>query len=165
MSEIEPTQSPPRLNVNGTPYVLPTLDSFDMDEAMTMYRYSEMTFDQIFELEGLHPGVVAGLLHVAIARSDPALRDKEIKAMVREVNMMDIMEQLAAIADEAPDPTQAEVPSLESDSPTSNDEVTPPSGIASSVSSEAFQARLSPEPTGGPTSDTSADSVPTTSAA
>jgi len=161
MSETDTT----RINVNGTPYVLPSLDSFDLDEAMVMYRYSDLTFDQIFELEGLHPGVVAGLLHIAIARSDRALRDKEIKAIVVNVNMMDIMEQLAAIADDAPDPTKGEAQSPEDDSKTSSDEATPPSGIASSVSSEAFPERLSPVPTGGPTPDTSADSVPTTSAA
>lgn len=153
------------ITVDGTPYVLPALDSFDLDEAMIMYRYSDMTFDQIFELEGLHPGVVGGLLHVAIQRSDPALREREIKRMVGEVNMMGVLEQLAALASEAPDPTQDEAPPADDDSKRSKLEPIGPSGVSGDSASEPSLVRSSPDSSGTPDSDTTADFVPTTSAA
>ena len=149
-----------RITVEGTPYLLPALDTFDLDEAMVMFRYSNLTFDQIFELEGLHPGVVAGLLHVAIARSDPALREREIKRMVSAVNMMNVLEQLAAMADEAPDPTEAPPP--ESDSKRSSDEPTESSGAVGSDPSELSPERSSRVSTGLPISDSTATSDRTT---
>lgn len=161
-----------RITVEGTPYVLPSLDSFDLDEAMIMYRYSELTFDQIFELEGLHPGVVAGLLHVGIQRSDPALRERDVKAMVKRVNMMNVLEQLAELADQQPDPTQEPAQTTEPDSPPSepdsmrsNDEATEPSGESSAIDSEHSPERLSLDSSGHPDSDTTADSRPETSEA
>ena len=85
--------------------------------------------------------------------------------MVREVNMMDIMEQLAAIADDVPDPSQAEASKLDDDSKISNDVAIKPSGGDSSESLDPFQEKLSHELSGGPASDTSADSDQTTSEA
>ena len=165
MSEQEQERKQPRITVEGTPYLLPTLESFDMDEAMILYRYSDLTFDQIWELEGVHPGVVAGLLHVAIARSDSSLRDREVREMVRNVNMMSVMEQLAVIADETPDPTKGGAPPTEDESKRSSDESTGSSGTDGSEHSEHFPEPSSPDSTGGPTSDTSADSDLTTSVA
>ena len=83
------------ITVEGTPYVLPALDTFDLDEAMVLYDYAEMTFDQVWELEGLHPGVIGALLHVAIQRSDRALRTEEVREMVGRVNMMEVMVELS----------------------------------------------------------------------
>lgn len=165
MPEMElPEHVPTRITVGDTPYVLPPLDTFDMDEAMIMYKYSELTFDQIWELEGLHPGVIAGLLHVAIQRSDPALREREVKKMVSNVNMMNVMEQLATLADEAPDPTPDEVLPPESDLPRSKPEETESSGSDSSSSSEPSQESVSQDSSGDPDSDTPATSPLTTSA-
>jgi len=160
----EPDISKTRILVGDTPYVLPPLDTFDLDEAMVMYRYSDLTFDQIFELEGLHPGVVAGLLHVAIQRSDPALREREVKAMVSKVNMMNVLEQLADMADQQPDPTPAEVPPTEDESKTSKPEATVSSGNDSSESSVDSLESSNPDSSGTPDSATSATSDPVTSA-
>lgn len=156
---------PTRIEVDGTPYVLPALDSFDLDEAMVMYRYSNLTFDQIFELEGLHPGVVAGLLHVAIARSDPALKERDVRDMVLKVNMMNVLEQFAVIAEAMEDPTPAEAPQPEPDSPRSNDDPTGSSGESSGSDSGPSQEEPNPDSSGLPDSSpsvqpTSAPSLP-----
>jgi hypothetical protein len=165
MPDMEPLRSEPtRITVEGTPYVLPALDTFDLDEAMVMYRYSEMTFDMIFELEGLHPGVIAGLLHVGIQRSDPALREKEIKKMVSAVNMMNVLEQLADALTDQPDPTVADPQQPQPDSPTSSDDPTRSSGDSSDDASESRLEKLSPDSSGLPDSDTPVDSAQTTSA-
>lgn len=160
--EEQETTSAPRIFVGDTPYVLPPLDTFDLDEAMVMYRYSDLTFDQIFELEGLHPGVVSGLLYVAIARSDPALRDREIKAMVSKVNMMNVLEQLAAMADAAPDPTKDEAPPVEDDSKRSSEDPTGSSGSDGSDASEPSLEKSSHDSSGTPDSDIAATSDQTT---
>ena len=164
MAEVEDQlRTENRIEVDGTPYVLPPLDTFDLDEAMVMYRYSNLTFDQIFELEGLHPGVVAGLLHVGIQRSDPALRERDVKAMVLKVNMMNVLEQLAAMAEALPDPTQAEAPKSELDSPTSSGDPTSSSGSSSDDASELPPGNWSPDSSGRPVSATPATSDLTTS--
>jgi len=164
MAEVEDQlRTENRIEVDGTPYVLPPLDTFDLDEAMVMYRYSNLTFDQIFELEGLHPGVVAGLLHVGIQRSDPALRERDVKAMVLKVNMMNVLEQLAAMAEALPDPTPVEAPKPELDSPTSSGDPTSSSGSSSDDASELPPGNWSPDSSGRPVSATPATSDLTTS--
>lgn len=165
MADIEDQlrNEPTRIEVDGTPYVLPALDTFDLDEAMVMYRYSHLTFDQIFELEGLHPGVIAGLLHVAIARSDPALRDRQVEEQVRKVNMMAVFEQFAEIAENVADPTKGSVQPPEPDEPTSSEDQTRPSGESSEPDSETPQEQQSHASSGVPVSDTIAISVQQTS--
>ena len=147
------------ITVDGTPYVLPPLDTMDIDEAIVLYDYSSMTFDQIFELEGLHPGVIGGLLHVAIQRSDRALRPREVKEMVGKVNMMAVLEEFAAV--EVPDPTKAAAPSPEPDSSRSPSDPDSSSGDAGVSASEPSQEQSPLEPTGSPDSLLSA---PTSSA-
>jgi hypothetical protein len=159
----EPRREPARITIDGTPYVLPSMDSMDMDEAMVLYRYSDLSFDQIFELEGVHPGVVAGLLHVAIQRSDPALREREVKEMVSKVNMMNILEQLAVLAENTPDPTKVAAQPPQPDSETSNDDQTSSGGEDSAESSDQPQVNLSLGSSGTLDSDTSATSDPVTS--
>jgi len=147
-----------RITVQGTPYVLPQLASFDIDEAIILYNYSSFTFDQVWELEGLHPGVIKALLHIAILRSDPSLREREISEMVGSVNMMDVMDQLSAIAEAAPDPTKGGAPPAEDDSKPSSDESTPSSGRTGETDSEPSQELLSLASTGVPISDSVATS-------
>jgi hypothetical protein len=142
------------ITVDGTPYVLPALDTMDIDEAIVLYDYSSMTFDQIFELEGLHPGVIGGLLHVAIQRSDRALRPREVKEMVGKVNMMAVLEEFASV--EVPDPTKAAAPSLEPDSSRSPLDPDSSSGDAGSDASGLSPVPSPLELTGSPDSPLSA---------
>jgi hypothetical protein len=130
----------------------------DIDDAIVLYNYSTLTFDQVWELEGLHPGVIKALLHIAIQRSDPSLREREIAEMVGAVNMMDVMEQLSVIAEEAPDPTKGGAPPVEDDSKRSSDEPTGSSGTDGSATSEPSPENSSPGSTGVPTSDSTATS-------
>lgn len=149
----EQQQPTARITVDGTPYVLPTLASFDIDDAIILYNYSKLTFDQVWELEGLHPGVCKALLHIAVQRSDPSLREREIKEMVGSANMLDLMEQLAAIAEEAPDPTPAVARPADDGSKRSSDAAIASSGSGGSVDSEPSPERSSHASTGIPLSD------------
>lgn len=145
-----------RITVEGTAYVLPTLSSFDIDDAIVLYNYSTLTFDQVWELEGLHPGVVKALLHIAIHRSDPSLREREISEMVGRVNMMDVMEQLAEAA--APNPTTGGVPPRQDDSRPNSGESTESSGSDGDDSSEPSPEKSSLASTGVRISDSTATS-------
>ena len=145
-----------RITVEGTPNVLPSLDTFNLDEAIVLYNYSGLTFDQVWELEGLHPGVIKSLMHIAIQRSDPALRGRDISETLGRVNMMEVMNELAQI--EMPDPTQGGQPPLESDSSQSSDVSTPSSGSDGGLVSELSPEKSNPDSTGAPTSDSTATS-------
>ena len=154
-----------RIEVEGTGYVLPQLDTLNLNEGKVMKRHSGMTLDQVLEVEGFDPGVLAGLLAIAIQRSDPALREREIDQMVGDVNMFNLMEQFVAIADQMPDPTKGGTPPVADDSQRSSDAPTEASGSSGSDDSEPSPETSSPVSTGVPTSERSATSVPTTSEA
>ena len=147
-----------RITVEGTPYVLPSLDTFDLDEAIILYDYSGLTFDAVWELEGLHPGVIKTLLHVAMLRSDPSLRDRDIRETIGRVNMMEMMSELAQIAESMPDPTQGGQPPVESDSSRNSEEPTPSSGTSGETDSEHSPEKSNPVSTGVPSSDSTATS-------
>ncbi len=147
-----------RITVEGTPYVLPSLDTFDLDEAIILYDYSGLTFDQVWELEGLHPGVIKTLLHVAMLRSDPSLRDRDIRETIGRVNMMEMMSELAQIAESMPDPTQGGQPPVDADSSRSSEEQTPSSGTSGETDSEHSPEKSNPVSTGVPSLGSTATS-------
>ncbi len=147
----------PRITIEGTPYVIPTLASMDLDEHIVLFDYTSMTIDQMFDVEGLNPRLIKGLLHVAIQRSDPALSDREIKEMLK-VNYMNIIDQFVALAESAEDPTQGGQPPLESDSKPRTDEQTESSGITGAEDSVPSPEPSSHVSTGAPISDSTATS-------
>ena len=124
-----------------------------------------MTFDQAFEIEGLNPKVIKALLHIAVQRKNPDLRDKDVGEMVGLVNMMGVLEQLATAAEEAPNPTQDGVQPAGDDSKRSSDESTSSSGANGNDASEPSPEKLSLASSGTPDSQTATDSDPATSAA
>lgn len=154
-----------RLVVEGTPYLLPALDTLNIGEGKVMKRHSGMTLDQVLEVEGIDAGVLGGLLAIAIKRSDPAMTEREIDRMVENVTIFDLMEQLATFAEDVPDPTPAAAPSPEGESRRSRLEPTASSGDNGDNASEPFPETSSPASTGAPISDTPAASDLTTSAA
>jgi hypothetical protein len=83
--------------VNGKEIDLPDMGTFSIDEAIVLYEYSGMTLDQAEEIEGLHPGIIGGLVHIAIARAEPERKAKEIEKAVRAMNLLDL---LTSIPDE-----------------------------------------------------------------
>jgi len=153
------------ITVSGVAYEIPALDSLTIGESKILKRHSGMTLDQVFDVEGLDGGVIGGLLAVAMKRNDPLLRDNDLDERVDALNMFEIMENLAEIASEAPDPTQGGQPPVENDSNESRDELTSSSGNGGDEDSELPLEPSNLVFTGAPISDTAADSNPTTSAA
>ncbi len=142
------------ITVDGVKYEIPALDTVTIGEAKIIKRHSGMTLDELFEIEGLDGGAIGALLAVAIKRSDPSLKEADLDAKVDAVNLFDVMEELAVIADKAPDPTQGGLPPVESDSSPSNGEPTESSGIAGNVALVPPPEKLNPLSTGLQTSET-----------
>ncbi len=153
------------IQIDGVSYEFPALDTVTIGESKIIKRHSGMTLDQLFEIEGLDGGAIGALIGVAFKRADPAIRDADLDAKVDALNLFDIMEQLAAMADEVPDPTQGGQPPVETDSKPSNEESTSPSGSDGNGVSEHSPETLNPVSTGLPTSETPAASDPTMSEA
>jgi hypothetical protein len=137
------------LKVDGTEYELPGIDTLNMDEHIILYEYAQIGMDQIAELEGLHPGVLAGLIHVGVARARPEAKKSEIRDVVGKLNLFDVINQLEPGEGEARPTVLKSVESSESSGPDSSS-----TGDASPDSSEAASS-------GDQTSDTGATSPPT----
>lgn len=146
-----------RINVRGTPYVLPMIASIDLDEAIIIYDFSGMTIAELYDLEDFNPKVIKALLYIAIQRSDPSFSAREINEMLK-VNMLDLYEQFLKVAEGREDPTQGGALPPDDDSKLSSDESTPSSGADGESVSELSQEKLSLVSTGVPISDSVATS-------
>ena len=144
-----------RIDIAGTPYVLPTIASIDLDEAIVLFDFSGLTIAELYELEDFNPKVIKALLYIAMQRSDPSLSPRELNEMLK-VNMLNLYEQFLAIAEAAPDPTKGGAPPAEDDSRPSSDESMPSSGTTGETDSEPSQELLSLASTGVPISDSTA---------
>lgn len=78
------------IKIDGNEYEFPHIDTITMDEALVLYEYGKVTLDQIVDMDTFHPGVVAGLLHVAIKRARPDVTDREIRKTVGGLNIVEI---------------------------------------------------------------------------
>jgi hypothetical protein len=154
-----------QIMVGEDPYALPALDTLDIDETIVFYDYTGMTFDQAFEIEGLNPKVIKALLHIAVQRKNPDLRNKDVGEMVGLVNIMGVLEQLATAVEEEPNPTKDGVQPAGGDSKRNSDESTDSSGANGNDASEPSPEKLTPVSTGHQGWPTATDSDPTTSAA
>jgi hypothetical protein len=67
------------ITVNGRTYELVPLNELTLDEAIVVWEYSKLSLDQIADLEGFHPGVVAALIHIAVARAETGETSKTIR--------------------------------------------------------------------------------------
>lgn len=133
--------------INGKTYPVPSVDSFDMNEATVFYDYTRLTIDQLFDLEGLPPTVVGALAHIAIRRAEPGLKDAEIKETVGKLKLVDLSVQLlnsVAVEDE-----EDAVPPTSDSSSTSSATTSGPSSVTTSA---AVPASESPSGTGLPSS-------------
>src|SRR3954463_10280446 len=70
------------IHVNGRHYPLVSIDELTLDEAMVVYDYTKMSLDQIPDLEGFHPGLIAALIHIAVARCEPRETGRQIRTTV-----------------------------------------------------------------------------------
>lgn len=84
--------------IDGTEYEVPLLVSLSLDEAMTFYSYAKVS---PLELDDMTPGALAALIHIALQRGQPGLRDKQARQMVGQMNMVELFTQLAEAVTES----------------------------------------------------------------
>jgi hypothetical protein len=141
----------PDFRVNGKDLDLPDYGTFSIDEAIVLYEYSGMTLDQAEEIEGLHPGIIGGLVHIAIARMEPERKAKEIEKAVRAMNLLDLLTSIPDKEDE-----DGEKEDLAPGSETSSSSSDVSSGASSEKSSDLSLVPAEPSDTGTPGSGSSA---------
>lgn len=100
--------------IDGVEYPIPTLDTIKLGEAITLHEYTGLTLDQIEDVEGLDPRVLAGLVHVAIARQSPGMKPAAVREMVEEINLLALLESLPTVAEDDADPPAQTLPSSRS---------------------------------------------------
>jgi len=91
------------INVNGRVYQLVTLDELTLAEAMVVWDYTRMGLDEIAEIEGFNPGVIASLIHVSVARGEPHENDRQIRAVVGAIPVARLNEVFIEVSVEVPD--------------------------------------------------------------
>ena len=141
----------PVIHVNGRDYELATVDQLTLDEAIVVYEYTKISLDEIQDLEGFHPGLVAALIHVSVARGEPGQSYRTVRQTVGRLKLADLESVFMDISEEAPD------------------ELPPPglnggSGAASSTPTAPAPDATPPPSIGSRGSDTGATSDPPTSA-
>ena len=113
------------IHVNGRTYPLVSLDELTLAEAMVVYDYTKLSLDQIPDLDGFHPGVIAALIHVAVQRGEPRETGRQIRQVVGQIQVSQLEQVFEDISVEVPDedPLPAAGPSNGSGggSPTSTD--------------------------------------------
>ena len=141
------------IHVNGRTYPLVSLDELTLNEAMVVYDYTKLSLDQIPDLEGFHPGLIAALIHVAVARGEPRETARQIRETVGQIHVSDLEKVFEDISEEVPD-----------GDPPSAARKSNGSGGGSSTSSEQGPDDVTQVFTGSRGSDTGATWPQTTSA-
>jgi hypothetical protein len=134
------------IHVNGRTYPLVSLDELTLDEAMVVYDYTKLSLDQIPDLEGFHPGLIAALIHVAVQRGEPRETARQIRQTVGAIPVASLEQVFMDISEEVPD----DVDPPPAAKPTNG------SGGGSSTSSEPAPDDVTLVSTGSPGSDTGA---------
>jgi hypothetical protein len=101
----------PQITFNGKPYELVTLDDVTIDEAIVVWEYAHVSLDQIPDLEGMHPGVVKALIHIAVARGEPGESARSIRDEVgrlRMAELQDVFQDISEEVEDLPPPSAAE---------------------------------------------------------
>jgi len=106
--------------IDGKTYLIPTLDTFNMDEGQVLYDYSGSVVEdfapadprsskdeqdeherQILKL-AKSPGFKKALLHVAFARGNPQESQSKVREIVGQVNILEATLALYGGDDESP---------------------------------------------------------------
>jgi hypothetical protein len=135
----------PDIHVNGRDYPLVSIDQLTLDEAMVVWDYTRMSLDQIPDLEGFHPGLIAALIHIAVQRGEPRETAREIRQVVGKIPVADLEGVFMDISEEVPDVD-----------PSTGAEPSNGSGAASPTFSATAQDPTTPRSTGSRGSDTGA---------
>ena len=139
--------------VNGRLYQLVPSDQLTLDEAMVIYDYTKLSLDELPD-EGFHPGLIAALLHIAVARGEPDQSARSIRQVIGQIpiaSLETVFMEISEEVDEQDPPPPAGSPSNGS-------------GAASSTSGEPPLALTPAAPTGSRGSATGATSAPRISA-
>ena len=91
------------IHVNGRTYPLVSLDELTLNEAMVVYDYTKMSLDEIPDLEGFHPGLIAALIHVAVQRGEPRETARQIRDTVGAIPVASLEQVFMDISEEVPD--------------------------------------------------------------
>lgn len=172
------------LNIDGTVYEVPSLDTFTLDECQVLYDYTSLTLedfvpladetedDHLARIEKMmrHPGFKKTLLHVAYQRGNPKMPVGKVREQVAGANWL---EPFATMGDDEPEETEVPLASTsehDGSSPRSSLESasSPTSGSESSGTSSATGGdapAVTPLSTGVSKLGTSPTSPPVTSAA
>jgi hypothetical protein len=140
------------ITVNGRTYELVPLNELTLDEAIVVWEYSKLSLDQIADLEGFHPGVVAALIHIAVARAETGETSKTIRKTVGRIKVADleaIFTDISEEVEELPPPNEPDA-----SSPTSG------SGETSPATGAPAPAHIPANGSGSPGSATGATSPP-----
>src|SRR5207247_10148100 len=70
---------------------------------MVVYEYTKMSLDQIPDLEGFHPGLIAALIHVAVARGEPRETARQIRQTVGQIPVASLEQVFMDISEEVGD--------------------------------------------------------------
>jgi hypothetical protein len=142
----------PVITVNGKPYELVSISDLTLNEAIVVWEYAKISLDQVPDLEGFHPGLVAALIHVAVARAEPGETTKTIRQVVGRIKVSELEQVFADISEEVEEVPPPSAP--EPSSPSSD------SGGTSSIIGEPAPAPAPANGSGSPGSGTGATSGP-----
>jgi hypothetical protein len=81
----------PQFVIDGTAYDVPMLASLSMAESMLFYEYAKFS---PLDLEDMTPPALAALMHIAMKRGSPDLRDNAIRQKLDGVNFHDLVVSL-----------------------------------------------------------------------
>jgi hypothetical protein len=147
------------LYFNGTAYPLVPISDFSLDENLVLWHWAQMGPDEIPHLKGVHVGVIAALIEVAVARAEPRVQTRELRRMIGAMKQAELEEALADVVDEE----EPETP-LDVESESASDESTSSSGGTSSPTGESRLAVVEANGSGSGGSDESSTSDLATSA-
>jgi hypothetical protein len=139
------------IHLNGRDYPLVTLDQLTLDEAIVLYSWCNMGIDEIADLEGFHPGVIAALIHISVQRGEPDGPARQIREAVGGIHVADLEQVFMDASEEV-----EEVPPLSAAGPSSPSDG---SGGDSGRSSGPAPVDSPPGSSGSPGSATGATSA------
>jgi hypothetical protein len=92
------------IKFGGEDYEYVDLSTITLDEAMLLHEYSGLTVDKL-EDAGFHPGLVAALIHITVARGNPQIRKQDLRAKIGKLPMSELEQVFedVAVDDEADD--------------------------------------------------------------
>jgi hypothetical protein len=105
-----------QITVNSRVYDLVTIDQLTLDEAIVIWDYAHLSIDQIPDMDGFHPGVVAALIHISVARAEPGETARTIRRTVGQIKVADLEQVFMDISEDTDQVPPPDAPSSSSPS-------------------------------------------------